>query len=343
MISNELLWPLVTALVLASAGGWWFGVVLRSREESKAGVQALAALKWRECAALLLGALQKRGLIDTQNQSIGSDNSSEFLLSTPDKKILLCYKHGTAYKIGDDATREMFNAMSLAGVESGILATLGSTEVSAVALAGRANLELLDGHGFWQMVRPVVSDIIRESSAKQARDKTRKQLWLSGLASVLAGLVVYLAVSHALADFRSTVEQLVGGSEPTEQTKPMQVAAITPVATASPDSQAAALPADVAANQPTDPAVETIDTDAQSLPRLRAEVARTVASQAGVEHASWMSSSTLNIALKDASAIDTLIPSVCVLLQQSQELEFSRLQFQMPQGSNPPVRWRRCG
>ena len=60
--------PLFAAIVVALAAfatsTWWFGVMRRRIAETTAGIRALAGMKWRECAGLVLQALGEKGFVE---------------------------------------------------------------------------------------------------------------------------------------------------------------------------------------------------------------------------------------------------------------------------------------
>src|SRR5918993_734979 len=142
----------LVGLVVTAA---WFGVSRRRREEAALGVQALATMKWRECLALLLESLQREGYpraTDTSDEA----GATEFLLDHQGGKVLVGYKHGTAYRLGEQNVREFAGAVRMRGAREGILCTLGTLEPEAIAAAEQDRVQLLDGHALWRKLRPLI-------------------------------------------------------------------------------------------------------------------------------------------------------------------------------------------
>ena len=132
--------PLVAALLATIAAllasTWWFGVHRRRLAETQAGVQALAGMKWRECAGLVLQAMEEKGYRELPSSRQPGDGGAEFLLVKGDERCLLGYKHGTAYRLGEANVRDFANAVQLQGATSGMLVTLGTAEGSRVTSHG---------------------------------------------------------------------------------------------------------------------------------------------------------------------------------------------------------------
>ena len=106
--------PLFAAIVVALAAfatsTWWFGVMRRRIAETTAGIRALAGMKWRECAGLVLQALGEKGFVELPSSRQPGDGGTEFLLTKGDERCLLSYKHGTAYRLGEANVRDFANA-----------------------------------------------------------------------------------------------------------------------------------------------------------------------------------------------------------------------------------------
>ncbi len=337
---GDLMWPLLTVIVFAAVGGWWFGLHRRSQEEAIAGVKILATMKWRECLGLLLLALRDEGFAEIGQQGASGESASEFLLNRDGKRYLLTYKHGTAYRIGESSIREMSSSLNLMGVDRGILATLGQAEQLAHTMSQRADMRLIDGVSLWHLIRPHVDSNTLANVTDVARDKTRRQLWLSGLGSVIAGLLVFavLPSNPEQPSFEarpSAVTPVVLAPADTAPTTPAPPAAVdtAPVVAPSPTPAAPTTPA----TQPT-PAV-----NAYSDTEQRAEIVKLLKTVSGVDRANWSSQSTLAVRLATADTdLDSILSQVCTTLTPFGELRYSRLQFEMPENSGIPVRWRRC-
>ncbi|WP_158637187.1 restriction endonuclease [Arenimonas daejeonensis] len=187
--------PLVAAIVVTVAAllvsGWWFGVHRRRKAETAAGISALAGMKWRECAGLVLQALGEKGYAEAPASRQPGDGGTEFLLMKGDERCLLGYKHGTAYRLGEANVRDFANAVQLQGATSGILVTLGSAEGFARDLARRYGMELIDGSSLWPQVEPFAPAALIEDIRNQAAQKNVRGQRMGQVASVVLGLLVF--------------------------------------------------------------------------------------------------------------------------------------------------------
>lgn len=319
--------PLIAALgatlVVLLASLWWFGVHRRRQAETAAGIQALAGMKWRECAGLVLQALGEKGYQEEPSGRQLGDGGSEFLLNRDGKRHVLSYKHGTAYRLGEANVRDFANAVQLAGAEGGILVTLGSSEGQARSLAGKYDIDLIDGPGLWPQVEPFAPPAMLEDVRAQAGKAIESGRRLGIVASLVLGLVVF-GVAYALQP---------------EAPEP----ATAPQASAPP---AAAVPQDAASQQ-----VEAARKALQEVEQLsdedrarrRAAAAQRVAELESARTAVWSTSSTLVVSMNSADGMDQgLVNQACAILVEYEELRYTRLQLEPPAGTDAQVRWRQC-
>ena len=351
--------PLVAALVATIAAlvasTWWFGVHRRRLAETQAGVQALAGMKWRECAGLVLQAMEEKGYKELPSSRQPGDGGAEFLLVKGDERCLLGYKHGTAYRLGEANVRDFANAVQLQGATSGMLVTLGSAEGFARDLARRYGVDLTDGRSLWPQVEPFAAPQMVVAIREQAAGEIRKGQRTGIIASIALGLVVF-ALGYAM--------------QPSEPSSMVNTPASTPANT----GPGAAAPAD----DTDEPAVETsgettvaaepeapvsrftdqASRDAEGALRELEEVAKlteqqrlerrlAAATEVGeleaADSAGWSTQSTLVIRMNRPDGIDTgLVNEACAILVQYEELRYTRLQLEPPAGTAGQVRWRQC-
>jgi hypothetical protein len=307
--------------------GWWFGVHRRRLSESETGVQELANMKWRECIGLVLEALQIEGYREERADRQPGDGGTEYLLTRGKEKVLLSYKHGTAYRIGEANVRDFANGVQLQGATSGILITLGLAEAMARDLAKRYDVQVIDGPALWPKVQSYVPASIREQVRADAASKNKKGLWVGAIVCVALGLITFLAA----------------GSIESENSESQ---AATQAIIASSTAHAVVAPEDPTLKQinATARAMAAVAnlTDQQRAER-RVQAARQVAAIVQVAAAGWSTQSTLQLRLKQPMGGDTsLVDEVCRILTQYEELRFTRVQLDPPENSTEPVRWRQC-
>ena len=332
--------PLIVALAVTLAAfvvsHWWFGVLRRRKAETSAGIRALAGMKWRECAGLVLQALGEKGYVEAPSSRQPGDGGTEFLLSKGDDRVLLGYKHGTAYRLGEANVRDFANAVQLQGANNGILVTLGTAEGFARDLARRYGVDLIDGRSLWPQVEPFAPSTLVEDIRLQAANEIRRGQRMGVFASIGLGLVVFL------------VGSLLTGGEPDRFDLAGKPAA-APAAAAAPAPAAPTpeLSPQDAASQAASAEMKELEAIARLTDQERAQRRLTAAARvADLEEANsaiWSTLSTLNISLVNENGIDTgLVNEACAILIEYEELRFTRLQLDPPPSSNVPVRWRQC-
>ena len=337
----------VTVLALG-ASSWWFGVHRRRMAETRAGVQALAGMKWRECAGLVLQAMEEKGYKELPSSRQPGDGGAEFLLVKGDERCLLGYKHGTAYRLGEANVRDFANGVQLQGATTGMLVTLGSAEGFARDLARRYGVDLTDGTSLWPQVEPFAPPQMVVAIREQAASEIRKGQRLGIVASLGLGLLVFAAGT------------LVQPADPAPQ--PIAPAAASPAsgevapgpgAAPAANPATAAAPAEVPprfqddASRQADEALRELRevaalTEQERIQR-RLAAASAVAALEQADTAAWSTQSTLVVRMARADGIDSgLVNEACAILVQYEELRYSRLQLEPPADSTAPVRWRQC-
>ena len=347
--------PLVAALVATIAAllvsTWWFGVHRRRLAETQAGVQALAGMKWRECAGLVLQAMEEKGYKELPSSRQPGDGGAEFLLIKGDERCLLGYKHGTAYRLGEANVRDFANAVQLQGADSGMLVTLGSAEGFARDLARRYGVDLTDGRSLWPQVEPFAAPQMVESIRSQAASAIHKGQRLGIVASVLLGLLVFAAGYAMQTSEPEPAPAPAAAPAPASSTGPStgeSPAGQTGNAPAS-GEPAAAPPSRFTddASRQADEALRELEEVAKLTEQQRIERRLAAAAEVGeldaADTATWSTQSTLVIRMNRADGIDTgLVNQACGVLVQYEELRYTRLQLEPPAGGTGQVRWRQC-
>lgn len=322
---------MVAVLVVATGlaiTAFWFGVSRRRKAETELGIQSLATLKWRDCIAIVLEALQREGY---QVLADSSNGGTDFLLRQGDEKVLLDYKHGTAYRLGEANVREFEAAVRLRGASRGILITLGSIEHRAATIAAEGGVQLIDGIHLWPKLRPFLNDSLLDQVQGQAAAATRNGWWKGLLASGLAGVAVFVA-GHLLAP----------GAPAAAQTSSVASSSLQPEG-----SGPAPKPSQDAMLRQLNATAEAMEAVArlspEQLAKRRADAAKQVAQISQVATAAWSAPRTLLITLNHTDGKDkVLVAEACRILVQNEEMRFTRIQLNPPPDSTQAVRWRLC-
>ena len=353
--------PLVAAVLVTIVAfllsGFWFGVHRRRLAETDAGVAALAGMKWRECAGLVLQALAEKGFREAPSSRQPGDGGSEFLLVKGDERCLLSYKHGTAYRLGEANVRDFANAVQLQGATSGILVTLGSAEGFARDIARRYGVALIDGRSLWPQVEPFAPAPMVASIRQEAAQVVRRGQRIGIVSSLAVGVLAFVGITllHSatsqigVAEFESPA--VTPAQAPPDQPGPRDTSAIDQVdattgrtASTPPPAPEFADPAAQAANEALQELAEVAQlTDGERTQRRVAAAAR-ISEIDDVESAMWSTQSTLTIRMSRTDGVDTrLVEAACAVLSEYEEIRYSRLQLEAPAGGPAaPVRWRVC-
>jgi restriction system protein len=309
------------------ASYWFFGVHRRRQAEIEAGVRSLANMKWRECVGLVLEWLHSEGYKEEHSTRQPGDGGTEFLLRQGGDSVLLSYKHGTAYRIGEANVRDFANGVQLQGAQKGMLITLGQAEATAHEIARKYGVKLIDGQALWPKVDRYVSPAMLASVRKEARSHTGQGLWIGIVGSLVLGAATFLVTN-----------QLAPAEAPPEPPKPA-----APVVAAKPKAMTAEERATAEINAAAKAMAEVASlTDEQRIKR-RGEAAAKIGDISQVNTAGWSTQSTLVLTLSRTDGKDRqLIDEVCRTLIQFEELRYTRVQLEPPMDSKVPVRWRQC-
>jgi restriction system protein len=307
---------LLVMVLVGGAGSAWLWLVRRHQDEAEAGVRALAGMRWREFSHFVVDAMRHRGYdVDVNAEALERGQQSDFILQRDGKRWLLSCKHGSAYRIGAPAVKELEDALRFNGAAGGLLVTTGQIQADARTAASRAKVELLGGAALWNEIAPLLPESLRDQLAVAAEHRAKRQVVLAWAGALLAGLAAGLFAGG-------------GGDAPVPAPAPIT----SPVPARPVPKPASAPEATADTPAPLDPAAqEELD---------RVTVAERVSNLPGVDNAVWSTRSTLLVFLSD-DEVDRL-PQVCSVLEHYENLRTSRIQLQPPAGSTRPVRFRQC-
>ncbi|WP_024890607.1 restriction endonuclease [Luteimonas huabeiensis] len=298
------------ALALGGAATAYLQRVRRPRDETAAGIRALAAMSWREFIHLVLDAMARRGFVRVVDHDLALGDQ-DYTLEREGGRWLLSCKHGSAFVIGRPSVDELADAMRLARADGGFLLTQGRIVDEARAAARAQRIELLDGRALWPELRDLVRPELREAIRRGAAGRARTRSLLAWLLALLAGVATFLVLTETTAPPAGPPAPRAGGVAP-------------PPAPASPQAQ------DASAGGDAPLAAED----------QRRAVLRALRALPRVGDAAWTSHSTLEVRLTDAGgdAFDEL----CPLIARYPDVATSRIQLTPPPGSGVQVRFRQC-
>jgi len=300
--------------------GFWFNRVQKCKAVERIGIEVMAARSWKEGLELLARSIVAEGGWRTENlASPQGQPTPERLLIQGGRRVLLVYKHGTSYRIGPNALTESARRRQDVGATELWIATLGTVEPEAQALADRTKVTLVDGKALWERANGMLEPRIRSDVDREAAESVKRPRAIAMLAIAAVALTLVIV---------SLPEQLprsdIGGDGVTAPTlRPDTRPAVRPQAPAAQSGGQAAMDQDTLTARRAALAVELVDVD-------------------GVIGAAWASSTTVVISLAPSADIDAVFVKACTRSSRYAELTGSRLQFE----SGDPavgVRWRRCG
>lgn len=301
--------PFAAALLLGAAATFYIRRISLPREETEAGIAALADMRWRDFIHLVLGALGQRGYERVFNRETASADS-DFVLERDGKRWLLSSSHGATYMLGSTAIAEFGNEIRLIGAAGGLLASPGHFAGEAHALAAVHRIELLDGPTLWPELQPLLTTEQRTAIAAGPQARAHRHLIIAW------GGALVLGVALLLIDMPEV-------GKPDMIDRPVAAVASPPPGTA-----VASIDRSATAGDP------------RTLEQRRNAVAQAISTLPMVDRAIWATQSTLLVHLADAHG-DPL-STICPLLERDAELRATRIQLQPPAGSMQPVRFVQC-
>jgi len=314
---------LLITLLLGAAATVWLWVVRRRQDETIAGIEALAAMRWREFSRLVVEALQKQGFeAESIEQTLERGPQAELRLRRGGQVWLLaCKLSGARSRLGVASVRELADAVRFNAAEGGILAT--PARIDAEARKAGDGLELFDGDALWALVGPMLPAALREDLTASARRRSVRETAMAWLAAIVVGaLVGFIAATKP--------DDTAAPTPPAEATAP--VAAPAP-ATAPQSPAPPRTPAtDPALSAPADPNRDQFE---------RGEVIHAISALPWVERVLWSTSSTLVIQQRE-DVDQQQVQEVCGVLARYDALRASRLQLQPPSGSDRKIRFLQC-
>ena len=306
--------PIIAALLVGAAATFYLRKIRLPREETQAGIAALAGMRWRDYIHLVLAALNRRGYERVFDADANSDEG-DYLLDRGGQSWLLSSKHGSAYVLGSTAIAEFANAIRMRGAVGGLLVTSGQFAPEAKSLAAAQRIELLDGPALWPELKPLLPDTQRQTVFAPAQARAKRHVAMAWLASFVVGILL-------LTLLRQQAPDAGAGVEPRPATARSAAAPVIPTQPRSMGDIAQA---------PTDPT---------ELTQRREAVVRAISTLPDVDRAVWSTQSTLLVYLLDEQGEPK--SEICPLLEQYVELAASRIQLEPPPGGTRPVRFVQC-
>jgi restriction system protein len=282
-------------------------------ERRAAGRNLLSAMDQGDFLQLVLAVLNARGY---ERGFGGGGTEGEYLLQRRGQDWLLSSRHSRAYLPGSTAIAEFANHLRQRGIQGGILAIPGRFPRPAFALGRAHRVELLDGASMWDELQPLLNDEQHAAIDHPARARLKWQFAIAWLVAFALAAAVYLALPQEIP---ATSLPHAGAASAAIEVPGANESRLVPL----PQRQ----------SPPTQPSTAPIQA-------RRVALAEAIAKLPHVSSASWPTESTLLVAV-DSEHFDPRA-GICPLLEQDDDLRASRLQLQLPAGSERPVRFLQC-
>lgn len=339
---------LLAALLAFGVAVLALGAISRRREELRAALAALCAMKWSEFAHHVTAVLSQRGLRPDDLHRRPGDDGFDLRMNRGSARYLVQCKQGGAFHVTAATVREFADMVRLQGAEGGILVTTGVVDAAARRRAGVSGIELIAGNDLWRQLKPLLPLELNQDIAARAAAAQRRQLLGSAAIGLVVGLLAW-SLFWTLAPQSPASSVVAAPPLPPGWPLPVEGAAGTPDPSPAITADGGAAPpasgADVAAlpMQMPDPTL-----DAGQLAARRAQAERQVRELPQVANASWTTRSTLLLELHregEDPVPEAAIAAACEQLVRFEELRYTRLQVQADdprEEDDSRVRWRQC-
>lgn len=327
--------PFVIGILCALAIGVGASVYLwgvrRRQAEMAAGLTALAAMRWRDFAALVLRMLKERGYSPIEQHPLGSGDQTDFMMQRMGEQCVISCKHGSAYHLGAHDLKDLGNSIRLHDAASGKMVTAGQFTPDAQAEATRLRIELIDGATLWPEVAPLLPATQLQHLQSLASSTAKRQIGIAWLFALMTGVAIALLAPRSA---EAPAYTAVSGS-PISDPDPVAVdpaagpQAATSAQTQSPQSQ-----------QATSPRQSLKQGSQQQESQQREQALSAITALPDIERAMWSTQSTLSVFL----LADRAQPwsDICEVLARYPAVRAVRVQLTPPAGSESPVRFRQC-
>ena len=311
--------PMRVLIVIIIAVCWAIAILYialyrRAKRIEATRLQLLADLPEHDFFDLCLTMLRKQRQWQIEKAPPSALSSVNYRGFFADKIYLIAIKHRLGYQVSPNVIDDLSAAVRLhEGDCYGVLLTEESVQSTVRQTALAAQIELIDGPIFWNLVKGYVpADYVDPVVATVRRS-----------ALIQMSVITLLSVALCLLILSQPQRQLHSDLEPPTRPTPTQHEEL---GLSPPEIQARTTP--------------TMANDAQSLQEHRITLTRQLILIPGITHAAWISRTTL--AIERNVVEDTLWPEICRLINQYPDLQPMRVQIDARPNTNEPVHWRQC-
>lgn len=327
-LAHPLPFTLVSLVVVFFATAWGLGAYRTERDEARAGIALLCAMRWNEFSRLISEMLKDRGMQPANTERTPGQDGFDLLFTRGKARYLVLCKNGATQGIGATAVGQLHTLTQMQDADGAIIASCAPADPAAQKLARERRIELIAGQELWAHVKPWVAHDQRTDAEAAASAIKRRSFLTATLLALVAGILTWIAVA-ALAPDPAPVSTPETAATPS-------ATPVRPVEKASPAAAPAATP------------LPDAKLTEEQLASRRATTVMEVRGLTRVSTAIWSTRSTFQITLHDGindADLTALVDDICRSLLQYEELRFTRLQIEVPTGNTEQplqVRWRQC-
>lgn len=317
----SILLAIASALAIGFAATTYLRQFRRRKAEMDAGLAALAAMRWRDFAALAQLMLKERGYTSIDQHPLGNSDQAYFVMQRVGERCIVACKHGTAIHLAARDLKDLGENIRLHDAASGKMITAGRFADDAQPEANRQRIELIDGAALWPEVAPLLPEAQLQHLQVVALNKSKREIAIAWVFAAVAGVAIGLLLPRDADDATDDVAVVAA-----QQPQPPRPGATANRAAAPLQPQAGA-----AAVQP-----HPQQTDAEQ----RQDALSAIVALPGIERALWSTQSTLSVFLlaeKQQPWAD-----ICDVLSRYPAVRSVRVQLTPPAGSSSQVRFRQC-
>ena len=324
ILQHPWLISLATLVIAFLVAARLLGAFRTERDEAKAGIVLLCAMRWNEYSRLISEMLKDRGMQPAGADRVPGKDGIDLLFARGTARYLVQCRNGANQTVTASAVGQLHSLVQVNEADGAIIVSCAAAEPEAAKLARDRRIEIIAGPELWAHVKPWVAHDQRIDAETVAQVAKRQRLLASSLISLVAAVAAFTLVSLRAPEIAA----------PPAQPQAADVSKAPRPAAAQPQSSVPTLP-DASLTE-------------QQLASRRASAILEVRNLAPVTSATWSTRSTLQVGLRDAPGDDALavvVEDICRSLLQYEELRYTRLQLDVPagtQGQPAQVRWRQC-
>ncbi|MBA3928023.1 MAG: restriction endonuclease [Xanthomonas sp.] len=150
-----LAWVFLGLCVMAAVASFFRARHKRRLLDTRAGLDSISALGWRDFERLVGEAFRRRGYTVEETGLGGADGGVDLIVRRDGRRTLVQCKQWRREKVPVNVVREMYGLLTHHRADAAHIAALGGFTADAAAFAEGKPIELIDGAALLRMIREV--------------------------------------------------------------------------------------------------------------------------------------------------------------------------------------------